>query len=221
MLGTRVGSIGADPWPDGVSIDSVLGPWSGEHYREALFIVSQIVSDHGFEGLATLWHALSPESGAAELRAEYERHFGRPLDSLVEPVLVGSIPNARFSCFYEICLPDSRPIDEAAGWTARGPESCDDEGTIGPRPWDGALAAWTHHTVEVGASTPSVVTSGGEGAVLRYCGLGCSAVPHEQTIPPGTSGPSMLPPGRYLVEVGHRASELPTSEAATLRFELP
>jgi hypothetical protein len=217
MIGTR-GWLMADPWPEGRSIDSALGQWEGD-YPAALFIVSQIIKDHGVEGLRTLWHELSPDSDAAAVRAAYQREFERSIDVLVEPVMVGPLPNRRFSCFYEICLEDAERLDAIGEWSAQGPGSCAEDGrAVGPLPREGRLSAWTHQVVEIGAEPPVIATSGGEGIIVRYCELGCNTVAHDAKVAPDTTVDFALTPGRYLVEIGHELSALPTSTPATVRF---
>lgn len=217
MIGTR-GWLMADPWPEGKSIDSALGPWM-EDYPAALFIVSQIIKDHGVDGLRALWHELSPDSDAATFRAAYQRQFGRSIDVLIEPLMLGPVPNQRFSCFYEICLEDAVQLETTGEWSAQGPSSCTEDGrAVGPLPRAGHLSVWTHQVVEIGTELPAITTSGGEGVVVRYCELGCNTVAHDASIGPDTTIDSELSQGRYLVEVGHELSALPTATPATVRF---
>jgi hypothetical protein len=55
-----------------LAVDEVIGRdlEPGEHYQEAWFLVSQIVRDHGREGLAQLWHAVPPGADAERVRAK-------------------------------------------------------------------------------------------------------------------------------------------------------
>ncbi len=219
MVGTRT-LLRAGPWPDGKTIDSVLGDWNGD-YAAALFIVSQIVKEHGVDGLRRLWHELSLDSEAAEFRAAYQSVFARSVDELLEPEMLGPVPNTRFACFSEICLEAAEQTRSDGTWSAEGPESCAGARAVGPRSLGGGRSVWTHQVVTVNAESPVITATGGSGAVVRACGLGCNTVVHDAQIAPGVSVDLALPSQDYLVEIGHRLEDLPTDSPAHVDFEPP
>jgi len=215
-LATMLGSselLSLAPWPDGAPIDALFDDWT-EDYVGAQFFVSQIVVDHGFDGLRRLWRGVLPEMDATEIRAVYEREFGRPLDVLFEPVQVGPVPERRFSCFYEVCSSEVVEPD-GAQWSASGPSSCgSDPNAVGPRPRGGRLSAWTFQTLEIEAESQQVETVGGEGAIFRWCGLGCTDVVHDAWLDPDETMSTSFVPGSYSVEIGHPLDGLPADPPA-------
>lgn len=111
-----------EPWPADEPIDSVLGEWN-EDYAAALFLVSQIIEAHGFDGLRQLWHAVPMGASAGEFRDAHRSLFGTSIDHLVEPKMVGPVPQTRFSCFYEICLEPVESPDEAGEWKGKAQQT--------------------------------------------------------------------------------------------------
>lgn len=214
MVGTR-GWLQSESWPDGKPIDSVLGQWNGD-YAAALYIVSQVVEEHDFEGLRSLWYAVPMGASASEFRDAYRSIFDQPIDHLVEPKMIGPVPATRLSCFYEIFLEPPQPLDASGQWQGRGPTECDDPATIGPRAAAGEVTAWTHQVVELPANAPFVTLVGGTGAVVRTCGFGCNAVVHDARIEPGAAVDLALPAGTYLVEIGESIDRLRHEDEAVL-----
>lgn len=131
----------AYPWPESASLDELLGAPNVvfADYDLAWFVVSQIVLDHGFEGLRDFWHAVPRGSSATEVRAAYEALFGRSIDALVEPYQVGepgtpgSYEMERRACDFSLCPAPSVTEWEGEQWSAAGPIGCeDDPNAIGP-----------------------------------------------------------------------------------------
>jgi len=191
------------------------GQWNGD-YAAALYIVSQVVEEHDFEGLRSLWYAVPMGASASEFRDAYRSIFGQPIDHLVEPKMIGPVPATRLSCFYEICLQPPQPLDASGQWQGRGPAECDDPATIGPRAAAGEVTAWTHQVVELPANASLVTLVGGTGAVVRTCGFGCNAVVHDARIEPGAAVDLALPAGTYLVEIGESIDRLRHEDEAVL-----
>lgn len=133
--------LDAYPWPTSASLDDILeaSRLSFRDYELAWFLVSQIVLDHGVDGLRDFWHAVPRGSTAAEVRAAYQAIFGRPIDALVEPYMVESAEPSgptlveRRACDFALCPAPQLTGWKGDEWTARGPLDCeDDPAAVGP-----------------------------------------------------------------------------------------
>jgi hypothetical protein len=114
------------------ALDEILGARKLEagRYPAAWFIVSQIVYDHGIEGLRELWHRVPWDSSAQQVRDAYFELFDRPIDALVEPWIYegpnGPSPIGRRTCSYTVCAGEPHAWDEDR-WLAEGPSGCEDD----------------------------------------------------------------------------------------------
>jgi hypothetical protein len=114
------------------AFDEILGARRLEvgRYPAAWFIVSQIVYDHGIEGLRELWHRVPWDSSTQQVRDAYFELFDRPIDALVEPWIYegpnGPSPIGRMTCSYTVCAGEPHAWDEDR-WLAEGPAGCEDD----------------------------------------------------------------------------------------------
>lgn len=206
------------PWPEGKPLDSLLEAEDAEDvdYRDALFVVSQIVRDHGFVGLRELWHRVPRDASAREIRDTYEAIFDRPMEALFEPI--DGAP--RHSCHFTVC------VGEPAAWdgdavTLAGPSDCeDDPRAVGPMPGRHLGTVWRPHVVDLDDAPLHWESVGGVGAFLRWCRLRCDpGDPHAyEGVAPDGSSTKDLGPGPMRVEVSQDIEELPLDEAGALRI---
>lgn len=223
-------------WPETADLDQVLGASNLPHddYPLAWFVVSQIVLDHGFEGLRDLWHSVPRGSSAAEVRDAYEALFGRSMDALVENYVVDDPENPlgpqeveRRPCALALCPAiASRAWDDGV-WSATAPLGCeDDPQAVGPdrREYihsDGDV--WRNEVLVPEPGRYSVTSSPRTGYGLTGCALDCSDGGQGAM----TDGPfdTHTPPlylwsgvGPVRVEVRAAIGDLPTDTPGTLRF---
>lgn len=218
-------------WPEGESIDRVISssPFGYEDYPLAWFLVSQIVRDHGFDGLARFWRAVPGGSSAAEVREAYQTTFGRSIDALIQPIefddpVYGHYEEERGPCNFSLCLAQPEALVDGA-WDARGPSDCeDDPEAVGPdrRAYLAESGeVWHHHALSTGDAQFFDISLSARAAMgLAPCRLDCSSVvngvsefgfqaqafalDYEQT---------------YRVEVRASLDDLPTQDPGTLHFE--
>lgn len=217
-------------WPPGVTIDQVVGApdLAVQDYAYAWFLVSQVVSDHGFEGLGELWRAIPPGSSAVDVREAYETIFERPIDALIEPNIVetpdGPYELPRYPCNFALCLaPAATPWNENL-WSASGPTDCEqDPDAIGPDHREYGYEhgeVWRHHVIEMTSDALEVETSATVGASLAACSLICSdsQIESGQVIGPASieDGSSWPGAGRHRVEVRSEIDALPTAAPGQL-----
>jgi len=230
----------AYPWPATASLDELIGARDipGGDYPLAWFIVSQIVLDHGFDGLREFWHAVPRGSTAAEVRAAYEELFGRSIDALIEPYVVEYSPPfgpqeiERRACDFALCpAPEVTPW-QGDQWTALGPLGCeDDPDAIGPdrRPSDWG-EVWRDYTLIGDPAFYGFEYGAGSSVSIAACALNCD---YQSTGIGGAEGPpfSSVPAYRgwwdspMRVEVRAALVDLPTETPAvatiTRTFEPP
>ena len=231
--------------PRFTSLDDVLSSSDlpGDLFPAAWYIVSQIVRDHGFDGLHALWEAVPRGATASEVRAAYEQTFGEPMDVIFENLdPIGVCPDdpcnqpTRVTCTATPCTAEPSPWTDDA-WSATAPTGCEDDPTaIGP--FAGIADhgdVWRDATVDIDqwekiAPETSAVTS----VNMMRCGLRCWAYnggPYLPLLPdidePETfwnGGEFTLPiKGRYRVEVRRDLEDLPddTPGTFTLRVQPP
>jgi hypothetical protein len=218
------GSHTQTPWSTGASLDSLLEatPLGRENYDMAWFLVSQIVRDHGMDGLRELWHAIPPDASSERARQAYADLFGRPIDALIEPIEHDDgWLEERWSCYFTLCG-EPQPWN-GASWRAEGPFDCaDDPNALGPMGASGTGTVERYHVVELESSARYRFTAtGGAGTYLRPCGLQCrplgtSAIPF---FPNESVSRDDLRGGRYRVEILSRFEDLPTDTPSTFELE--
>lgn len=125
-----------NPWPSELALDEVLDDplEGGRHYPWAWFLVSQIILDHGIDGLRDLWFAVPERATAQEVRAAYQQLFGRSIDVFLEPRPHDAYPttDTRYACQFSLC-PGEPAEPEGDRLVAPGPAGCeDDPDAIGP-----------------------------------------------------------------------------------------
>jgi hypothetical protein len=214
-----------DRWPAGEPLDPLLedGSLDTAEYFKAWFLVSQVVRDHGFEGLRDFWHRVAPDASAAEVRAAYQALFGRPIDALIEPYEAweGGPLVDRWSCYFALC---GEPTPwNGDTWQAEGPFACeDDPDALGPTRASGTGPVERYHVVELEPSTSYRFTAaGGLGAFVRPCGLQCLPLGSDANaywaemprVHPSALG------GRHRVEILADLADLPTATPATFTIE--
>jgi hypothetical protein len=175
----------------------------GEYYPAAWFLVSQIVRDHGFEGLESLWSAIGPGDSAASVRAAYEQQFGTPLDALLDPIDRGAIVEARRTCSYTLCGSPGPPQLDA-------PARCADADASGPTASHATThRAWAGSAIELTPGQYEFESVGGSIGTLAPCGLECRPL---GAWPPYETGPDhaqeiQILGGAYRLEVSRRLPE--------------
>ncbi len=218
------------PWPGGTPLEPLLEADRAEDlsYHQAWFLVSQVVRDHGFDGLGELWHAVPSTATAVEIREAYEGLFGQPIDALLQPDVMLPGTDAEFevprgTCHFTVCVGAATPWD-GDQWSGEAAVGCEgDPEAVGPTPINFAAPVWRSYVVDVADGPHRWTTSAGVGAYVRPCQLRCTADPDQgfTIVGPGetreidTSAWS----GRVRVEVGRELEQLPTDEVGTLRIE--
>jgi hypothetical protein len=220
------------PWPEGESLDALLETTelSFDDYDLAWFLVSQIVLDHGFDGLRDFWQVVPRGSSAVEVRAAYQDLFGRPIDVLIEPYWIGD-PEApgsmhvdRLPCNYALCPDVESPDWQDMVWTAPGPRGCeDDTDAVGPDRREALLESgevWREYLVsEASGHYYSSARSPQTASTSFVCALDCTYQGVGSVgVAPGVSTPSMLNFSTSPMRVEVRASlaDLPTETPGTL-----
>lgn len=217
------------PWPEGASLEALLEADASAEvdYFQAWFVVSQIVRDHGFEGLRDLWHAVPREATADEVEQAYAELFGRPMASLFEPEVwfpgePFEMEVPRYSCYLSVCVGDATQW-EGDSWSGEAVSGCeDDPNAVGPTPESFLAPVWRPYVLETGENTLEISTSVGVGAFVRPCGLRCGmdAFPFTGT----SSGDTIQVGGSWLsarvrIDVGRELDELPTEDAGSVTIE--
>lgn len=221
----------AYPWPEEASLDDLLEAAEIEpgDYDIAWFVVSQIVLDHGFDGLRELWHAVPRGSTAADVRATYRALFGRSIDALIEPYWVGTPgePGAeeieRRACDFSLCPARKQMPWSGDQWTVEGPSGCaDDPDAIGPdqRFYGEWGEVWYDYVLpgETGlysAEQSAEVAFGVAGCVLR-CGDTARGISSSFPGPLIWPAQPWLWDGRVRVEVRAASSDLPIDDPRTV-----
>ncbi len=212
-------------WPTDAALDPLLedNVLDNGGYDRAWVLVSQIVLDHGMEGLRELWHAVPSSASAEQVRRAYQNLFGRSIDVLLEPreYYEGGPDTDRWSCYYVIC--DEPESWDGDVWRADGPFDCaDDPDALGPRGSNGTGAVERHYVVELEAATSYRFTaSGGAGTYLRPCGLQCLPLgtPALPFFPDTSTSRADLRGGQYRVEILTDFEDLPVDAPSTFQIE--
>jgi hypothetical protein len=213
-------------------LDELLGAETLEPglYAAAWFIVSQIVHDHGFEGLRELWLRIPANASTQQVRDAYLELHGRPIDELIEPWLYdgpnGPTPIGRQICSYTVCSGEPHAWVEEDRWVGSAPVGCeDDPNAVGPDPapysYDYDVGTvWRDYMLENATPVLPPRFSEGVNAVVIRCGFRC---PFE--------GPSYLGPdaphssgfstfrGGVRVEVRTLLEALPSDPPGTLELQ--
>ncbi|MBK8238582.1 MAG: hypothetical protein IPK74_23905 [Deltaproteobacteria bacterium] len=218
-------------WPEGESIDRVISevPFSYDDYPLAWFLVSQIVRDHGFDGLARFWRAVEPRATAAEVRAAYQAMFGPPIDALVEPIefedpVYGHYDEVRHPCNFSLCLAEPETLVDGA-WEASGPTDCeDDPDAVGPdRRWylPEFGDVWRQQVLSTGdAAYFDISASANVAMELTPCSLDCGYVGNGSSEFGFDAEAFWLGADRsFRVEVRASLEDLPTQDPGTLHVE--
>jgi hypothetical protein len=228
-------------WRSGVLLDDVITATSLDpvDYYDAWFLVSQIVFDHGFQGLRELWHEVPRGATAAEIRDAYTALFDRPLDALIEPYYGGEVLEEEFwvergPCSMALCAGELTPWTGDV-WSAAGPVGCEnDPNAVGPMEHADSLgigSVWRPHVIElqgdapaaVGPTTPAPagasydwVPTGGAGALYEPCWLNCGNVTTGLIFPDQAARDWRSYPGRLRVEVLNEIDDLPPDPPSEL-----
>jgi hypothetical protein len=232
---------GAGGLPRDVLLDDVLTITDPEpaDYDHAWFLVSQIVFDHGLDGLRDFWHAVPPGATAQHVRAAYMALFDRSIDALIEPYHAVNASGddiwiERGRCSLNLCPGSPKPW---AGdvWSASGPTGCQsDPQAVGPMTWSSSLgigSVWRPYVVEFageedGEFRPDrprsmhphdLLPNGGAGALLEACWFECATVGTGEVFP---DAPRQWQwgPGRFRVEVLHELDDLPLDPPGELHI---
>ncbi|MEX1362581.1 MAG: hypothetical protein AB1Z98_05605 [Nannocystaceae bacterium] len=223
-------SMISEPWPPGTSLEPLLAAErsSDLDYFQAWFIVSQIVRDHGMDGLRELWHAVPRDASATQVRQTYEDLFDRPMTALLEPEVVFpgepfemTVP--RHPCYLTVCVGELEPWD-GDRWSGEAADGCEDDPlAVGPSDGNFAGPVWRQHLVELGPTDHIASSSDGVGAMVRPCGVlrcGADEVPYTVVSPDNPSvelGPYWS--GMVRMEVGRDLEALPAAELGFLELE--
>ena len=221
-------------WPSDLPLDDILADplEDGANYQWAWFLVSQIVRDHGAEGLRALWRAVPADSSAADVRDAYASLFGRSIDALIEPLPEGAYDvgkrdgPTRNSCGFSLCPGEASILDGVDAILVPGPTGCEDDAdAIGPHsnvPSIEGPPVWRQTVIEaedvgVRPQQSSVLAS-----VLRPCWLDCSEVEGGGGgfyLPIGDEGNEFaLPSGRWRVETRRELEDLPTEDPGVVEI---
>ncbi len=214
-------------WPEGVSLDPLLEADRAEDldYFQAWFFVSQVVRDHGFEGLRELWHAVAPDATASEVRDAYQRIFDRPITALFEPDIMFpgedfEVEIPRTTCYFTVCVGEQAVLQDDR-WSGKAPSDCEDEPlAVGPNPSNSFAPVWRPYVVELTDGDHRFTTSASVGAFIRPCELRCSA--DDDSAYTGIGGSSSIDfglVGPSRIEVGRRLEDLPAEPPGELEIE--
>jgi len=231
-LAVLLDSEGVAPysWPEGAALDPMFEADRSEdlEYVQAWFFVSQVVRDHGFDGLRELWHAVPFDATASEIRDAYRDNFGRPITALFEPEIMYpgedfEIEVARHTCYFAVCVGEQVPW-QGDTWSGAAPRDCEDDPVaVGPSPTNFLAPVWRPYVVELGESEHRFTTSDSVGAFIRPCQLRCSVDDdHSYLGLDGARstdiGPHVLT-GPVRIEVGRELHDLPADPPGTLVIE--
>jgi len=231
---------GSVRWPGDLPLDEILDDPldAGENYIWAWFLVSQIVHDHGVEGLRELWRAVPFGASAADVRAAYETIFGRSIDALLEPyrdrvAINGSFLElspgtemARHPCIFSLCPGEPVVLDDVDVVFAPGPSGCeDDPHAVGPHSRNEFVdgpPVWRETIVEAQEGGLQVRRPEILQGILRPCALLCFGWGNGYGLwlkPVTEDELSSAPGGRWRVEVRRELEELPTDEPGALEIQ--
>lgn len=213
------------PWESSspVTLDEVVGAENlpNELYPYAWFIVSQIVRDHGFDGLRQLWDAVPYGATAGQVRAAYEAQFGQSIDVLLDPA--EEWPSKRLPCYFALC-PTTEPIPwDDSRLSVAGPRGCaDDPDAIGPdrRDYlDEYGEVWRQYDMTLDPGTYDISFSPNIGANIISCEVDCEEVGVYR--PGFLAGElSLSSSQRQRVEVRAEIGDLPTQSPGMYTVEL-
>lgn len=211
------GGFARAPWPEGQPLDLLLEAESREvDYQDALFVVSQIVRDHGFEGLRELWQSVPHDASPQQVRNAYQAVFDRPMDALFEPI--DGVP--RQTCHFTVCVGEATPWDGDAA-ALEGPSDCArDPNAVGPTTDRLFGSVWRPHVVDLEDTEHRWESTGGASAILRWCRLRCEPndpMPYTSVAADG-SFVEDLGLGPMRVEVTHPLEDLPRDEPGSVRI---
>jgi len=220
-----------DLWPSSKTIDEVIdGDFAGgRNYWESWFLVSQIVRDHGVDGLKSLWFEVEADADAAEVRKAYESLFGRPMEALLEPLPAdeSSVGGPRVPCRFALCPQEAQPL-EGGSVVAPGPAGCEgDPHAIGPHSRSEALdgpPVWRETVVVPMVRWADAEPSGNLFAAPSPCFLECYRYGQGRAV----FGPdseqwnlALRPAGPWRIEVRRDLESLPTDDPGGITvFEL-
>ena len=206
-------------WPDSFELDDLIGPKldANEHYNQAWFLVSQIVRDHGFDGLRDLWHDIPEGSSPQHVREAYRQRFGQPIETLLEPVLnpITGGYETRYPCLFTPCgEPDV--LVESGSLEAPGPSGCvDDPTAVGPfqRPAGIDPPPVWKSTTFVTETTLGLEPHDELSIAIRPCELVCDSVSSGSiSFDPGDNYRFPFWPGKWRVEIHQELEALPTDD---------
>ena len=219
--------LGIRSWND-ADLDAVF-EWEGAEgvlYFSGLFLVSQILVDHGMPGLRAFWHAVPPDATAAEVRQAYEKLFGEPIEVLTQPrvyVEEGTgieYESTRLNCQLALCTGQRRDWD-GDEWTAEGPRSCYDPDAIGPYSRLGdAPPVWRDYVMDPQGRHFDYYESQFEGARVYPCRLDCGGdlLLHDLYRGAPSDDPWRTDP-RFRIEIHAELEDLPTDDPIEIRYE--
>jgi hypothetical protein len=209
------------------ALDDILGDQvlEGGRYSAAWFIVSQIVHDHGMEGLRELWHRVPARASGQRVRDAYFELFGRPIDALIEPWIyegeIGPVPVPRTSCGYTLCTGELQPW-EGDRWVGPAPGGCeDDPDAVGSdaqlfKYGFAAGPVWREYVVDVAYPVEPPRLSDTVTAIGIPCGFVC---PEWFPVDFQPGGPNVLGVGPFRLQVRTELESLPTDTPGTIEFE--
>ena len=206
-------------WPDSFALDDLIGPklGTGEHYNQAWFLVSQIVRDHGFDGLRDLWHDIPEGSSPQHVRDAYRQRFGQPIETLLEPVLnpITGGYETRYPCLFSPCGDPDVHV-ESGSLEAPGPSGCvDDPTAVGPfqRPAGIDPPPVWKNTTFVTETTLGLEPHDELSIAIRPCFLRCDRAPSGNIFfIPGSNYAAALTAETWRVEIHQKLEALPTDD---------
>jgi hypothetical protein len=230
-------------WRTGVLLDDVLAArsLSPDDYYDAWFLVSQIVFDHGIEGLRDLWHAVPQRATANEVRDAYAELFDRPIEALIEPYSAGEIDGheiwmERRTCSLALCPGEPKPWTGNV-WTGAGPHACEgDPQAVGPETYGQSLGignVWRPYIIEFEGDAPDVIapdtpydsdrlydwaSTGLAGGLYEPCALYCDTISTGPGYPGQEAHDWRYYPGRLRVDVRHELDDLPRDPPGELHI---
>jgi hypothetical protein len=210
-------------------LDELLGAetLAPGRYAAAWFIVSQIVHDHGFEGLRELWHRIPAGASTQQVRDAYLEIHGRPIGELIEPWLDdgpnGPTPGGRMLCSYTVCAGERHGWVEDR-WVGSAPVGCEDDpnavGSDLPPDYYGheVGTVWRDYMLENATPVLPPRFSDGVTAILARCGFQC---PWSGAFYVGPEAPHSFSTfsGGVRLEVRTLLEALPSDQPGTLELQ--
>jgi hypothetical protein len=176
VLGNTVVFQDGGTWrPVGAELDDALSRFDQPGvYELSWVVVSQLVLEHGFDGLRELWFELDADSSMQDVRAAYSRLFGQDFDHLTQPfevVVDGETAAAeRGVCWVSLCTGQTLEWRDGVAQGV-GVSGCDDPNAVSPSSSAGLAHPWTTYVIE----GPSPVVGDGTDAALHLeveaCGV--------------------------------------------------